>query len=330
VLGRQHRTYEDGLRGQALIGLWRAADWPLADAGHTLVESWPDGWGWSVPASAERRYVGVVVDGRSSGLARSATFQSTYRAAVARMRRLFEVVGGAALEGAWACDASVYHSRRCAGPHHLVAGDAASFIEPLSSFGVKKALASGWTAAIAAHTILRHPGRARLAADFFADWERRAYVTSLQRSREYAQEAWSRYRTPFWDARAAVAAPAAFATSVDPETLLDSADVHATFERLRSGAPSLQVSPSLRTVSRPLIRGGEIVAEDAVAFGSGDGAVRYVRDIDVLTIVQLTADITDVGAVISGYIERHGEVALPTLLATISLLVARGVLVARP
>ena len=35
---------------------------------------------------------------------------------------------------------------------HLLAGDAGSFIDPLSSAGVKKALASAWLAAVAVST----------------------------------------------------------------------------------------------------------------------------------------------------------------------------------
>jgi hypothetical protein len=47
-------------------------------------------------------------------------------------------VSVAVLERAWACDASVHHATRYGGANFVLVGDAASFIEPLSSFGVKK------------------------------------------------------------------------------------------------------------------------------------------------------------------------------------------------
>ena len=42
--------YEPGHRTVALVGRWRhAGGWPLADPSHTLLESYEDGWAWSVP-----------------------------------------------------------------------------------------------------------------------------------------------------------------------------------------------------------------------------------------------------------------------------------------
>src|SRR6185369_12243561 len=85
----------------------------------------------------------------------------------------------------WACDASLYHSEAYAGPQFFLVGDAGSFIDPLSSFGVKKALASAWLAAVAAHTSLLDSGRQNVARDFFSNWERSIYTTHLRRSRDF-------------------------------------------------------------------------------------------------------------------------------------------------
>ena len=68
---------------------------------------------------------------------------------------------------------------------------------------------SGWMAAVAAHTCLSHPDRRRLALEFFSDWERRVYATSVARSQRYAREALARYQSPFWQARASVSPPPA-------------------------------------------------------------------------------------------------------------------------
>jgi flavin-dependent dehydrogenase len=57
-------------------------------------------------------------------------------------------MAGATLGRVWACDASLYSSQLYAGPQFLLVGDAASCIEPLSSFGVKKAPASAWVGAV--------------------------------------------------------------------------------------------------------------------------------------------------------------------------------------
>ncbi len=57
------------------------------------------------------------------------------------------------------------------GDRWLLVGDAGSFIDPLSSAGVKKALASGWLAAVVAHTWLTQPEMRPHALGFFEDRE---------------------------------------------------------------------------------------------------------------------------------------------------------------
>jgi flavin-dependent dehydrogenase len=335
VLARHHRRYEPALRGQALIGVWRSAAWPVSHPGHTLVESWEDGWGWSVPAGDGVRHLGMLVDGERTGLSRSTTksapgarFEATYLAALARMRHLHAVVAGAVLERAWACDASVYDSREYGGGNYLLAGDAASFIEPLSSFGVKKALASGWMAAIAAHTCLRHPDRRALAVEFFSDWERRVYATSVERSQRYAREALSRYERPFWRARGAESAPPVRAVDVD--TLLAAPGVQRTFERLRSEPAHLRVAAAVSVVPRPVIRDGAIAAEDAILLPEDAMAIRFVRGVDALAVMTLARPGREVGALVAGYLDRFGPHTLPDLLAAVALLVERRVLIAEP
>ena len=73
---------------------------------------------------------------------------------------------------AWACPASLYTASRFARPGLLLAGDAGSFIDPLSSFGVKKALSSGWLAGIVIHTSLVDAPMADTAVGFFDRRER--------------------------------------------------------------------------------------------------------------------------------------------------------------
>src|SRR5213078_208955 len=69
-------------------------------------------------------------------------------------------------------DATVYAASRFAGPGWAIAGDAGATIDPLSSFGVKKAMVSGWMAAVVANTCLRHLEREAAALAFFEARER--------------------------------------------------------------------------------------------------------------------------------------------------------------
>ena len=106
------------------------------------------------------------------------------------------------------CSGSGRATRRCtlrrryAGPRFLLAGDAGSFIDPLSSFGVKKALASAWLGAIVVHTRLAHADRETLASDFFSDWERRRLCDAPEAVARLRARGLRRTRIRVLDARA--------------------------------------------------------------------------------------------------------------------------------
>ena len=159
VIARRLRQPEASHRTVALVGVWRAkVPWSAEQRGHTLVASYADGWAWSVPTAADTRYVTVMVDPERSHLARGVPALDVYRAELQKVSAFAPLLEQAALiDGPWGADASLYSTNQYAGPGFLLVGDAASFIDPLSSFGVKKALASGWLAAITANTILKTP-----------------------------------------------------------------------------------------------------------------------------------------------------------------------------
>jgi flavin-dependent dehydrogenase len=69
----------------------------------------------------------------------------------------------------------VYSSTKFGGHGFLIAGDAGATIDPLSSFGVKKAIVSGWVAAVVANTCLRYPEREDAAIAFFDRREREVF-----------------------------------------------------------------------------------------------------------------------------------------------------------
>ena len=184
LVGRRYRVAQPGHRMYALVGVWKSDDgWDLPDETHTVVETYRDGWAWSVPVAAETRHAGAMVgtaipeDGSQRALAQA------YQAEIGKTVHLAPRLRRATLQHVWACDASLYSATTYAGPRFMLVGDAGSFIDPLSSFGVKKALASAWLGAVVAHTRLTHPERDEVAREFFSEWERRVYATHLQRSR---------------------------------------------------------------------------------------------------------------------------------------------------
>ena len=166
LLGRAWREKRPRSATVALCGIWRdEAAWNLPDPSHTLVESYENGWAWSVPVEPSVRYVAFMTDRRRP-----------YLGELAKTRAFREIFSRGTLQApTWGRDAAVFCSRKVAGPGFLIAGDAAATLDPLSSFGVKKAMASGWVAAVVANTCLRRPEMEAAALQFFEEREREVF-----------------------------------------------------------------------------------------------------------------------------------------------------------
>ena len=302
VVARRFRRVQPGHRTYALVGVWERDTWDLPDDTHTVVETFEDGWAWSVPVSATVRHVGVMV-GQGA----------PYRAAVEKTAALRQRLEGATLRHDWACDASLYYSEAYAGAQFFLVGDAGSFIDPLSSFGVKKALASAWLAAVAAHTSLLDSGRQTVARDFFSNWERGVYTTHLGRSRDFARAALAEHPSLFWSARADVEIPA-------PSDNED--DIPTGPVRFGTTSPlALKYADEVRFEDRPVVRGREIVLEKAFA-----GGIRFAQHVDLVTLAEIACQSNRVPDLFEKYCQRCAPVPLPSIVGGLSLLVARGIL----
>ena len=269
---RAGRVYEPGHRTVALSATWtRPGGWPVPEPTHTLLEARRRLGVVGAPGrrAPRRRRHGRSRDqrhrprrGGSGRVCRGAWQDHAPRRLLAPARRLDDPVG-------W--DASMADSTHYAGADWLVVGDAASFVDPLSSAGVKKALASGWLAAIVTHTVLTKPAMADIARRFFAEREAEMYRGYLALTRHYLREAAAGHARPFWAQRAEGGA----GEGPGPASGLDVGAVRAAHERLRA-APAFRVrrSEAVRLEPRPAIAGREIVLEPrlvtaAVPLGCG-------------------------------------------------------------
>jgi flavin-dependent dehydrogenase len=312
VIARRFRAKDRRFTTVALNGVWRReGGFPGVEPTHTLVESYRDGWAWSVPLSRERRHVAFMIDPRPGAR------YAEELAKTAQLRRLLE--GAALVERPWTCDASVYGARTFAGPRFLLVGDAASFLDPMSSFGVKKALASAWMAAVVVNTCLRHPERSAAALQLFESREREMATSAERDSARHAREAAARYGGPFWTRR--VEAEAAVTPTNDDERGL-----RAAFERLKSaGALSFHLAESVEIARAPEVRGREVVLEEAVA-APGLAPIRYLRGVQLPALARLAPRHGDVARLFDEYSRRTAQVPLAEFLSALAFLVARQVL----
>ena len=314
VLARAYRVKPRRQRTVALCGAWRSErGWKVPDAGHTLVESYGDGWAWSVPLSATMRHVAFMVDPVESRLLRGRGLAEAYTVEMSKTRAFRRIFAQGTLEGVpWGRDASTYTSRRFSGPGFLLAGDAGSFLDPLSSFGVKKALVSGWTAAVVANTCLRRPGFAETALRFFDERERAIEAHYRKQSGGWFREG----EGAFWEARSEPADP-------------DTGEVRAALDELRRRRYlRLQRGDDVRPATRAGIEGCEVVLRAALLAPGMAEPLDFVANVDVVKLVAMAPEYRQVPELFEAYNRAARPVELPDFLRALATLVARGILAA--
>ncbi len=312
----------------AVAGVWRREDrWALEDATHTLVETYRDGWAWSVPVSPRVRYFTVMVDPRATEIARAKRLEAVYQAELEKTAQFRKILDRAALQASpWACDASLYTADCFAGPNFLLVGDAACFLEPLSSFGVKKALASAWAGAVVVNTCLKQPDMEKAALGFFSDHERRIYASSLQQSASYFREAAVQHAHPFWERRALVAADAGLGEE-DEDAWKRSPETQAAFDAIKNSAClRLRRADDVRTEKRAAIRGRELVLEEVLVSPGLPSGVRFLDGVNLVRLVEMAGEHTQVPDLFAAYNRICPPVELPAFLAALSVLLGKRVL----
>lgn len=326
VLGRPSRQPIPGRRTHAWIGCWSqpSSIVPAGDT-RTLVETTDDGWVWSVPVSVGERCVTVMVDPERTRFAATGSLERRYRAELAKATHIGALLAGATLQRVWGCDASLYETADLGGPRHLLVGDAASFIDPLSSFGVKKALTSAWMGAAVAHTCVIDPSMESPARELFAAREREAFTSSVRLSADYARQAAAHHDTAFWHARCQV--PDAFRVEATTAAPVAEGEVAKAFADLRSRpAVSLRPAAGVRFEWQAAFHQDRVALERAISAGAFARPLRFIENVDLTCLVEIATRHSQVGDLFAGYCRRAAPVPLPNFLRALSVLVASRVL----
>lgn len=327
VLGRSSRQPIAGRRTHAWIGCWsHPPATGLAGDTRTLVETTHDSWVWSVPVSTDARCVTVMVDPARTRFASTGGLERRYLAELTKTRHIAPLLADASLRRVWGCDASLYETADLGGPRHLVIGDAASFIDPLSSFGVKKALTSAWMGAAVVHTCLIDPTMDAAARGLFAVREREAYGSSVRASADYARQAAAHHDSDFWRARAAVPAALCADRVNDTGPATDDDVARAFADLCTRPAVSLRPAADVRFEWQPAFHRDCVALERAVSTDRLTRPIRFVDNVDLTCLVDIAPGHSQVGDLFSGYCRRAAPVPLPNFLRALSVLVATRVL----
>jgi flavin-dependent dehydrogenase len=330
IARRGLRQSDAGYRTLAIAAEWECPTWPAEERTHTFVDSYQNGWAWSIPLSPTRRQCTVMIDAGLTAVRKAALealYRSELRKAVSIEARL---AGSRQVSAAWGCDASLYRSTRAAESSVLLVGDAASFIEPLSSAGVKKALASAWRAAVAVNTVIASPTMLDAASAFHDRREQQLYAQCARRAAAFFKSASAVYDDPFWTVRADDSASGSHAgeEATTDEAILRDPAVRCVVDDVRAaGTMKLTVSPTLAFDAVPVVEGNKIVLREAIVIPGFVEPVRFACGVNLPELVRIASASPGVSFMIQSYYSRINAVDPRNLLVGLAFLVTKGVLV---
>jgi hypothetical protein len=289
--------------------VWEASRWDVPDLTHTLIETTRGGWAWSIPVTEGRRHVTVMVD-PPSGTLEGTTLAEIYRAELDSTTHFARLVRAAELAGSpGGLSASPYVASKFAGPGWALVGDAASFIDPLSSFGIKKALAAAWLAAVMVHTALTEESMTAAAVELFERRERDAF------------EELTRQAESMWTGESV-------ASRDETALLRDDPSVHVAFDALKQAdAIAFRAADDVAVVPAPTVRGQRVVLEPHLKCSWRPEGIRFIRGISLPALTSLAPGAAQVPDLFDRYVRAEGPADLRDFLGVLSLLVAKGVLV---
>ncbi len=177
------RRFHDVFKNVALWGYWKnTKPFGYGPPGAIGVCSIPHGWLWQIPLHDGTVSVGAVMtkEHLRQQQAQRADLAEIYHGKIADSALIFELVADAELSTEIRAESDYsYVTSTFAGPGHLIAGDAACFLDPLLSTGVHLAMYSAMLSAAAITSILHDGVAERDAMNFYEKAYRAAYERLL-------------------------------------------------------------------------------------------------------------------------------------------------------
>ncbi|WP_062347643.1 NAD(P)/FAD-dependent oxidoreductase [Herbidospora yilanensis] len=197
------RRYNEGFRNIAAYSYWTGTKQPKSGPpGAIQVAAVTDGWLWAIPLHDGTLSVGVVAHKQSFQARRDGgrTIEQVYADALAESPLVSDLIEhGTRVRPIQVEQDFSYICEESAGPGYFIAGDAASFLDPLLSTGVHLATFSATLASAGVSSILR----GELAEQEVAEYYRGAYQTAYIRFLVLVSSLYLNYRgkkSLFWEA----------------------------------------------------------------------------------------------------------------------------------
>lgn len=284
----------------ALTGYWRPATGPAGhDFANTLLEAYPNGMVWSVPLHTGLRNVTLLIDWQRGEPLKRGGLRKFYVDELGAAAYVSSFLTQARLvAGPHVFDASLYTARRFATRRSLLVGDAGLFIDPLSSEGVHKAMASAVSAAVVINTILQRPGMREQAAALYDTGQRETYDSHYRQSARYYAEEFRWPQHPFWQRRRRVPPPDRDA----PQAPVGDAAVHFSPFDARP-VTALGVSSDVVVREQPVIEGVYVELRPVVVAPRYPRGLRFLSGVNVPRLLECVRARRTVPDILEAY--RH-------------------------
>ena len=233
------------------------------------------------------------------------------------------------LKGAWladpprAFDASLYTAQAFAGERFLLVGDAGLFIDPMSSEGVHKAMASAITGAVVVNTVLQRPALRHHAIGFYEESQQHTYDSHYRQAVQYYQEERRWVDHAFWHRRATIqiARPS--------QVNLTAPDARSSLSHPQS-VSSLCLAPGVSIAQRAVIEGRYIELREVVCSPHHPRGLRFLQGVSVPTLLRLVQTYGTIADVIATYVNSTAGRHCPPeqVRQTLARLCHEGVLAA--
>ena len=302
IYARQNLRQRDSIfQTLALTGYWQnAGNPPGVDFANTLLEAYADGMVWSVPLHTGERNVTLLIDWRHSRTIKRVGLPRFY---IEELRKAAYVSGFLAdahlPQPPQVFDASLYTARQFVSGRTLLVGDAGLFIDPLSSEGVRKAMASAITGAVVINTVLQRPAMQSQAAELYEAGQRDTYHSHYQQSARYYAEEGRWPDRPFWQHRRLRPEPdASLVTSQQPSAAFSPFDAQPVSH--------LALTPDLRIQEKPVIEGAYVELRPAVVTPRYPRGLRFLSGLNVPTLLRCVQTQRAVPNILEAY-QRHPD-----------------------
>ena len=312
IFASQGLRQRDGVfQTLAVSGYWHNAHNPAGvDFANTLLEAYADGLVWSVPLHTGMRNVTLLVDWQQGKTMKQIGLRQFYEAELRKAPYISGFLTQADLARApEVFDASLYTAHAFASARTLLVGDAGLFIDPLSSEGVHKAMASALTGAVVVNTLLQRPSMHPHAIALYESGQRDTYLNHYRQSAFYYRQEGRWPDRPFWQRRTQhmLSDPEPSIPQSGPQPAAASS---SPFDS--QPVSHLALASAVSIQNKPVVEGRYVELRPVVVAPRHPSGLRFLSGVNVPTLIQCVQIHAAVPDVVEAYLRYpHGPNGAP-------------------